>query len=69
MKTTAIDDILEAYDKLNLFDLKKYIDNERGRLKEKEKKQIENAYVSGLAHEFGCMEDDKYYDSTFKQSL
>jgi len=30
-----------------------------------EKQQIEKAYHSGLAHEFGCMEDYKYYASTF----
>ncbi len=30
-----------------------------------EKQQIEKAYHSGLANEFGCMEDNKYYASTF----
>jgi len=69
MKTTALDNILEAFDKMDLFSFKKYVDENRGILTHKNKQQIIDAVTHGNRMEFYDATEtagEQYYTSTFE---
>lgn len=72
---TALQDLLKAYDRLDLFSLKKYIDENRGVLAEKDKQHIIKAFEAGennidftALHGQGKLSDSKkYYSETYQK--
>jgi hypothetical protein len=66
---TVIDEIIEASDFFSIIDFKKWFNEEKGRLKEKEKEQINKAWIHGAVRsplELKHINNAKgYYDSTF----
>jgi len=64
---TAVDEIMKASEFFSLIEFKRWFDEEKGRLKEKEKQQIIDAAKHGANFDKSPFANaEQYYNETFK---
>ena len=69
---TVVDEIIKASEFFSIIDFKKWFNDEKGRLKEKEKNQIIDAFNQDLysqtINKMKYQDGEQYYNSTFGDS-